>query len=88
LFQAEEIYLTKAAQREFYEYNLTLTKVLECLNHGVDSGEKRKEGITEKCIIHKKRILKIVVAESWDYSLKKIVWRVVHIGLVRGKLKI
>ena len=81
-WRKEDLRYTKSAYREVAKFNLAQDEILLCLNMGLDSGEKRKEGIIEKCLTHQNKTLKVVVAESWDHVEKRIVWRVIHIGQI------
>ena len=84
-FVGGDLRFTKAAYRELANYGLSTQDVLDCLNRGTDSGRKRKKGVFEKCLKHDKKIVKVVVAESWDYFNKKMVWAIIHIGRVKSK---
>ena len=84
-FRKEDLRFTKAAYREIADYGLSTEELLECLNKGECSGRKRKDGVIEKCLNKKGRVLKVVAAESWDYAGKKIVWAIIHIGEVKRK---
>jgi len=82
-FEREDLRFTKAAYRELAGHGLTTEDVLACLNEGRDFKRKRKKGVFEKCLKRKKNVLKVVVAESWDYTNKKMVWAVIHIGKIK-----
>ena len=82
-FRAEDLRFTKAAYRELADYGLTTQDVLTCLNEGY-AGRRRKKGVFEKCL-KRKSVLKVVVAESWDYANKETAWAIIHIGRVKIK---
>lgn len=84
-FIGEDLRFTKASYSELADYCLSTKDVLTCLNEGYDFERKRKKGIFEKCLKRKKSVLKVVVVESWDYSNKKMVWAVIHLGKVKKK---
>ena len=67
------------ASSEIMKLNLDERDILEALEEGVES-RKRKEGVCELELAKGKRIRKAVVAESWQYHSKQIVFVVVHVG--------
>ncbi|OIO26671.1 hypothetical protein AUJ15_00815 [Candidatus Micrarchaeota archaeon CG1_02_55_41] len=83
-FCAKDLRFTKAAYRELADYGLTTQDILTCLNEGC-AGRRRKKGVFEKCLKRKKSVLKVVVAESWDYANKETAWAIIHIGRVKIK---
>ena len=72
---------SKHAQEEMDNLGLSLDSVKLVLESGFDcSTSRRKTDIREKCLLHKDKILKVVVAlVEWD---SKAFWRLVHVGKI------
>jgi hypothetical protein len=68
-----------ATMRELFDSKMDLLDVKEILELGYDCAEsKREEGIIERCLDKKGKIIKVVVAKGYNYSLKTDCWVVVH----------
>jgi hypothetical protein len=65
--------LSQHATEEMLNDNIELGKVLETLEEGVETGEKRKPGVMEFVKGFKKEMLKAVVADAGDN------WRIVTV---------
>lgn len=73
-----------SAMNELFRYGMDLQDVKQVLEEGADCAEsKRSSGTYERSLRVKDRIIKVVVAESYNFSLKTDCWIVVHIGSVR-----
>lgn len=74
---------SNSALSELGRHGMTLGEVNEVLVAGYDCSEsKRKTGVFEKCLRRKKELVKVVVAKSYNYSLKTECWVVTHVGVV------
>ena len=89
-FQGLPLIPTRSAAIELYNYGLRLYDILEVLEHGYDCPKsKRAKGIIERCLDHKRKTTKAVIARSYNYSLDSEVWVVIHVGItIKPKLVI
>ncbi len=68
---------------ELYNCNLMLRDILDILEHGYDCAKsKRKKGIIERCMDHKRKTTKVVIAKSYNYSLDSEAWVLIHVGVI------
>lgn len=69
---------------ELWKNYLNLEDAKRVLEEGYGCAEgKRKEGVFEKCLERKGRIVKVVVARSYNYSLQTECWLIIHVGTVK-----
>jgi len=62
---------------------MTVLDVLDILENGIDSGQKRKKGMVERIKKSKDKTVKVLVAESYNYDICEDIWLVVHVGVTR-----
>jgi hypothetical protein len=62
---------------------MTVLDVLDVLENGIDSGQKRKKGMVERIKRSKDKTVKVLVAESYNYDICEDIWLVVHVGVTR-----
>jgi hypothetical protein len=62
---------------------MTVLDVLNVLENGTDSGQKRKKGMVERIKKSKDKTVKVLVAESYNYDICEDIWLVVHVGVTR-----
>jgi len=75
--------VSKSAYRELLQLAMSLEDVVEVLEYGhAFPGKKRKPEVHERCLDRKGGSIKVVVAESFQYSTKECVWIVVHVKKV------
>lgn len=72
---------TKSAQNEMDFLGFDLWEVANMLENGQDCGRRRKEGVCEVCFDRGNKTIRIVCAESLQYSTKEVVWLVTHVGI-------
>ncbi|MEK6953799.1 MAG: hypothetical protein AABX01_02245 [Candidatus Micrarchaeota archaeon] len=70
---------TKHALAELEELNWDEEDLGQILHEGMES-RQRKEGVHEFELKKGGRIRKIVIAESFQYSTKEMIWAVIHVG--------
>ena len=71
---------TKAAMSELYKLCMGLEDVVEILENGEPSGARRKKGTHEICLARRGKPVKVVVALSYNFSLKTDCRVLVHVG--------
>lgn len=75
--------VTRSAYYELLHLRLSLEDVLAVLEEGRDfPGKKRKSGVAERCLGRKDGSIKVVAAESLQYSTNEWVWIVIHVKKV------
>ena len=62
---------------------MTVLDVLDVLENGIDSGQKRKKGMIERIKKSKDKTVKVLVAESYNYDICEDIWLLVHVGVTR-----
>lgn len=84
VWQGLPIIPSDTAMRELFSLKLDLLDVKEILESGYDCAESgRKENIIEKCLGKKGKVIKVVIAKGYNYSLKTECWVIIHIKGVR-----
>jgi len=73
---------TKSALNELIKYYMDLGDVVRILELGHVS-RKRKKGTIEKCLNRKDEVIKVVVVQSYNYSLKIDCWVIKHVGVYK-----
>jgi hypothetical protein len=73
---------TKSALDELIKYYMDLEDVVRILELGYEF-TKRRKGTVEKCLNRKGEVIKVVVVQSYNYSLKTDCWVVKHIGIYK-----
>lgn len=68
---------TRAAASELVDENVSIAEVIDVLDEGYDcSASRRAQNIIERCKrYHKKKVLKVVVADEGD----KV--KIIHVGI-------
>lgn len=73
---------THSGYVELEKLALDLSDVRLVLETGFDcSKSKRKEGVLERCLRKKGKVLRVVVSRDHNVFLKEDVWVVVHVSL-------
>ncbi len=75
---------TRAAQDKMDFEGLDLFLLSELIEKGKIAGKARKAGIIEIIASRKGRGYKIVLAESFRYLEKEIVWLIIHVKSVKN----
>ncbi len=83
-WEGREVRYSASAYREMSRYGLGTHDILEVLENGEETGVKRAAGVKEKCLLKTEGLLKVVVAESFDYSSKQVAWVVIHLALIKA----
>lgn len=82
LFRDLPLVPTRSAMTELYNDSLDLYAVLDVLELGYDCSKgRRSKGILERCLDKGKKTIRVVVVESWNYSLDSEVWVITHVGM-------
>ena len=63
--------------------HMTIFDVLDVLENGIDSGPKRKKGMIERTKRSKNSVVKVLVAESYNYDICEDIWLICHVGVTR-----
>lgn len=72
---------SRRAADEMIREKLMIHDVIEVLETGYDCARsRRRENIVERCVDVKNKILKAVVARSYNYDMKSEVWVMTHVG--------
>lgn len=83
LWQSLPLIPSHSAMNELWRYYLTLEDVKHVLEEGYDCSEsRRKRGIIERCLRKDGKIIKVVVASSYNHSFSTDCWVITHVGLV------
>ena len=73
---------SRTAMNEMYDHSINIHYVVEILKHGYDCPRsKRSKNIIEKCIDKKRKTIRVVIANSYNYSLGTEVWVITHVGI-------
>ena len=83
-WKGREVRYSTSAYHEMSRYNLGQHDILGVLELGMETVAKRTTGVVEKCLQKKQGLLKVVVAESFDYSSKQVVWTVIHVAIIKS----
>ncbi|MBI3587990.1 hypothetical protein HY995_01100 [Candidatus Micrarchaeota archaeon] len=78
----EEVRYSTSAYHEISKLGLNQQDVLDALENGNETAG-RAEGIEEMRLSKKEGLLKVVVAESFDFSSRRPVRVVTHAALIR-----
>ena len=68
------------AIKEMDDLDMNLHGVERILEMGKDPGTKRAKGTVERIIMREKKIIRVVVVESYAHDIDEWVWLVKHIG--------
>lgn len=80
-FKGKPVIPSRAGANELVQEGMSLAEVVEILENGFDCPRsKRAKGVIEKCVRKGKKTLKVVVAESYNYSLGTDCWLLIHVG--------
>ena len=72
---------SRRAADEMIREKLMIHDVIEVLETGYDCARsRRRENIVERCVDVKNKILKAVVARSYNYDMESEVWVITHVG--------
>ena len=79
---------TRTAMNELFKYGYDLFDVLEILELGYDCPKsKRAKNIIERCINKKGKIIRVVIADSYNWSMDTKVWAITHFGITKKSKK-
>ena len=71
---------SRHAIREMFHLGLRLHDLVEVLEEGMETGNPRSKGIVERYVIRGKKIIKVVLMESYAHDIDEWVWMVRHVG--------
>jgi hypothetical protein len=72
-----------SADCELARLNMDLQDVKTVLEEGIETRERRAEGVIEKTLARKDCSVKVVVVESFSRALKEPCWLIAHVGTVK-----
>jgi hypothetical protein len=72
-WRGKPVLFSKHASEEILNDNIQVPKILDALEEGIETGEKRKNGVLEVIKGFKDEVLKVIVADNGDC------WRVVTV---------
>jgi hypothetical protein len=71
---------SRHAIREMIALGLRLYDLVDILENGMETGTHRSKGTIERYITQGKKIIKVVVIESYANDIEESVWLVKHVG--------
>ncbi len=83
-WDGREVRYSTSAYHEMSRHGIDQHDILDVLELGKETVAKRTTGVVEKCLAKKQGLLKVVIAESFDYSGKQVVWTVIHVALIKS----
>ena len=88
LFEGLPLIPSRSAMNELYDNNMDLYAVLDVLENGYDCPkDKRSKDLIERCLDRKRKTIRVVVAQSFNYYFDSESWVIVHVGIT-SKLKV
>jgi hypothetical protein len=72
---------SKHAFKEMDDLGMDLYDVRDVLDYGYDCSKgRRAKGTIERCIRKHKKIIRVVVVESYAYDINDSIWLIKHVG--------
>lgn len=73
---------------ELFKFGYDLFDVLDILDQGYDCPKsKRAKNIIEKCFDKSGKTIRVVIAESYNFSTDNEVWVITHFGITKKPKK-